>query len=633
MALGFSPEALARRSARHPWITVGIWALVLVAAIILIVTLIGDALTTDIGPISYVESKQAYDLLNERFYLPGRESTEIVLVKSTSRTVEDPAFQEFVEGLFADISALGPEVVIQGAHYYQAGDESLVSLDRRTTALTFTLSTSSENWDKYFKVFKDRGEEQWRNPTDALHPDSDQGEFYVHTANVSGGGEVVVIKSSNLTVDDEEYRWFVEGLFYDIVALGRPVIWGATYYYPVGAESLVSEDRHATIISLGINSWDNIDRVHTVIDNARRESEFEISITGGATLEKDFNELSMHDLKEGELMFGLPMAIVVLVFVFAALVTAAVPLVVAIVSIVIALGLAMLFAQALTISIFLTNMVFMMGLAVGIDYCLFIIARFREERVRGLEKHEAIERAGATASRAVLFSGLTVVLALTGLMLVRHDLFISLGLGAILVVFVTIAASLTLLPALLGLLGDRVNALRLPFFYRVQSRSGEQSGGMWDSISRAVMRAPVISIMLSGGLLVAAAVPLMYMDIGTAGVSTFPDSFESKKGFVALQEDFPAGLAEPVTIVIDGPIDEPTVQEGIDHLTAAIDRDDAFGTVHQEVNLQRDLARLTVPVAGGESRSDAATDSVVRLRKDYIPAAFADAPARGTCDR
>ena len=142
------------------------------------------------------------------------------------------------------------------------------------------------------------------------------------------------------------------------------------------------------------------------------------------------------------------------------------------------------------------------------------------------------------------------------------------------------------------------------------------------------MRAPVISILLGGGLLLSAAVPLIYIDIGTAGVSTFPDSFESKKGFVALQEDFPAGLAEPVIIGIDGPLGDPTVQEGIDHLKAALLEDSAFGIVQQEVNTQRDLARLSVPVAGGESRSDAATDAVMRIRKDYIPAAFADAPAR-----
>lgn len=624
MALGLSSEALARKCARRPWTTVGAWLLAVVIATILIVTLIGDALTTDIGPTSNPESEQAHDLLRERFFVPGRESTELVLVRSTGQTVEDPAFREFVEELFADISALGPELIINGTNFYQSGYETLVSLDRHTTALVFTLSVGNGNWEGYWDLFKARGRDQWQNPTGAPSSDDDQAAYQVKTVNANAGGEVVIVESSNLTVDDGEYRQFVEDLVFDVVSLGRPVIWGAAYYYATGDESLVSEDRHATIIPLSINSWDNIGRVQALIDDARRNSDFDINITGGATLDEDFNELSTHDLKEGELMFGLPMAIIVLVFVFAALVAAALPLVVAIVSIIIALGLAMLFAQALTISIFLTNMVFMMGLAVGIDYCLFIIARFREERARGREKHEAIGRAGATASSAVFFSGMTVVLALTSLMLVRHDLFISLGLGAILVVSVTIVASLTLLPALLGLLGDRVDRLRLPFFYRLQSRSGEQSGGMWDRISRAVMRAPAVSILLSGGLLVAAAIPVIDIDIGTAGVSTFPDRFESKKGYLALQENFPAGLAEPVVIVVDGPIDDPAVQEGISRLRGLLADDDAFGPVHEQVNPKRDMARLEVPVAFGEARSDAATAAVKRLRGEYIPAAFVD---------
>ena len=325
--------------------------------------------------------------------------------------------------------------------------------------------------------------------------------------------------------------------------------------------------------------------------------EFEVSMTGPATLDKDFNEVSMDDLRTGELMFGLLMAIVVLIFVFGALVTAAVPILLALVSIVIALGLAMLFGQVLNVSIFLMNMVFMMGLAVEIDYCLFIVARFREERARGVEKLEAIRRAGATASQAVLFSGITVVLALAGLLMVQHDIFISLGLGAILVVLVAIVASLTLLPAMLSLLGDRVNALRLPFVYRFQARSDEQAaGGMWDRIARGVMRAPIISILLSAGLLIAALVPIVDMNVGVAGVSTLPDKLESKRGYVALERDFAAGLAAPVVIAVDGAVDEPSVQEGIERLMADLDEDEAFGAIDQKISPERDLARLAAPV-------------------------------------
>jgi RND superfamily putative drug exporter len=588
----------------------------------------GDALTTDIGPTTKPESEKAYDLLNDRLYVVGRESTEVVLVRSQHRTVDDPAFKEYVEGFFEEFIALGPEIIAGGTHFYQTGDEGMVSLDRRTVAMVLTVVASHENWDKYFDVYREQGEDQWLSPPGASKSEEHEGDFRVHSFNI-GGSEVVTIRSSHLTVEDPEYRQFVEDLFFEIIALGRNAIWAGTYYYPFGAEQTVSEDRQATIMSFGINNDDHIGYVHDIIEDARDNRDFEVFITGGATMNKDFNEMSTHDLKEGELMFGLPMAVGVLILVFGALVAAAVPLIIAIVSIAIALGLAMLFAQFLNISIFLMNMVAMMGLAVGIDYCLFIVARFREERAQGREKLEAIQRTGATASRAVLFSGLTVLLALIALTLVPHDIFVSLGLGAVLVVFVAVVASLTLLPAILSLLGDRVNSLRIPFVYRLQAKSDAQaSGGMWDRISRAVMRAPIIGLVLGGGLLIAAAVPILSMNVGMAGPSSLPDSLESKKGLDALERDFSAGLADPVVIVVDGDIKSPEVRKRMEDLKATLANDDAFGMIDEVVNPQGDLARLEVPVAGGDASSTAAMDAVKRLRGDYIPDAFVGVPTR-----
>ena len=631
MAFGLSPKSLARRSAARPWLTIGIWGLLLIVAFGLIITLMGDALTTDIGPTGNPESEQAQNLVNERFSGAAEPSevTEIVLVRSTERTVEDPLFQSYIEGLFADISALGPDVIPSGTHYYQSGDESLVSLDRHTTAMILSIVPGQENWAKYFDVYISLGQDPWPIPADPLDPDRGKGEFSVHSFSAREGGELVIISSSKFATEDSEYRQFVEGLFYDIVALGRSVVWGGINY-TMGEESLVSGDGHATIMPFILGDSDRVGLIHAVIDNARSNSDFDISITGNATINKDFNDLSANDLKSGELQFGLPIAVFILILVFGALAAAAIPLAVAIVSIIVALGLSMLFAQAMTISIFLMNMVFMMGLAVGIDYCLFIIARFREERARGLEKNDAIERTGATASQAVLFSGVTVFLALIALILVPHDIFVSLGLGAVLAVSVTIVASLTLLPAVLSLMGDRVNRLRIPFVYKIQAKSDAQgSGGMWDRISRTVMRAPVISILLGAGLLIAAATPIFDMNTGTAGISSFPDSLESKRGFLALEQDFSAGLVSLTAIVIDGDIDSPVVQGGIDNLQAAMAPDDAFGdVVSLRISPQRDLAILEVPVGGGDASSEVAMAAVERLREDYIPAAFADVPAR-----
>ena len=162
----------------------------------------------------------------------------------------------------------------------------------------------------------------------------------------------------------------------------------------------------------------------------------------------------------------MPVALVVLVVVFGALLAAFMPLVLSVVSIVLALTLTGLIGQLYPMNTFVLNILTTMGLAVGIDYTLFIISRYREERARGLEKIDAIAATGATASRAIFFSGMTVVLAMLGMVIVPLDLTISMGIGAMLVVFTTLLTSLILLPALMGLLGDRVNALRVPFVGR-----------------------------------------------------------------------------------------------------------------------------------------------------------------------
>ena len=150
-------------------------------------------------------------------------------------------------------------------------------------------------------------------------------------------------------------------------------------------------------------------------------------------------------------------ALVVLVVVFGALVAAGVPLVLAIVSIIVAVGLTALLGRVMDLSFFIVNMITMIGLAVGIDYALFIVERYREERRNGRPKQQAIEIAGGTASKAVLFSGATVVLALLGMFLIPTVVFRSLGAGAVLVVIVAVVATLTLVPALLSLLGDKID--------------------------------------------------------------------------------------------------------------------------------------------------------------------------------
>ena len=397
------------------------------------------------------------------------------------------------------------------------------------------------------------------------------------------------------------------------------------------AQGLVSEDGHTTIMLLIMagdfdDATDNIDKVIEVVERAEEGSEFNVLITGQAAIGQDFQELGQEGLEKGEI-FGVPAALIILVVVFGALVAALVPIVLAVVSIIVALGVASLVGQTFALSFFVTNIIFMIGLAVGIDYALFIVARYREERARGLEKLEAIGRAGATASRAVLFSGMAVVLGLIAMLLVPFNVFIGLGIGAILVVIAAVLGALTLLPALLSLLGDRVNKLSLPWIGRVQARFDEErAGGFWDWISHGVMRQPLISLLLAGGLLIAVAVPVFDLSTGFAGISTMPDDLISKKGFDILDEKFSAGNVTPAQIVIEGDINSQTVRKAIESLEDKLATDDAFSPSQPlEVNDAGTIAMLTVPVAG-DSAEDEAQDAIRRIRRQYVPDFFGDIP-------
>ncbi|MDQ3865233.1 MAG: MMPL family transporter, partial [Actinomycetota bacterium] len=372
------------------------------------------------------------------------------------------------------------------------------------------------------------------------------------------------------------------------------------------------------------------DRIGAVVEEVERldaEPGLRAAVTGEWTTDEDFGKLAQDDLRKGELFFGAPAALIILLLVFGAVVAGVVPLVLAIVSILVALALTALVGQAWELSDFVQNMIFGMGLALGIDYALFILSRYREERGEGREKLDAVATAGATASRAVLFSGIAFVLAMFGLLLVQNTIMRSLAGGAILVGLTSIVAALTLLPAVLGLLGDRVNALRLPFFGRAVERGGGQESRFWNGVVRAVMRRPVVSLLLAAGLLVAAAAPVFSLETGTAGITTMPDRFQSKKGFLLLNEEFPGRTVDPVQIVVDGDAGSPAVRGGIERLQAELARNRLFGRPATETNEAGDLTLLTVPITG-DALSEESFAAVRGLRASAIPRAFAGGGAR-----
>jgi RND superfamily putative drug exporter len=258
-----------------------------------------------------------------------------------------------------------------------------------------------------------------------------------------------------------------------------------------------------------------------------------------------------------------------------------------------------------------------MGLALGIDYALFVVSRFREERGAGREKLEAIAAAGSTASRAVLFSGSAFVLAMLGLLLVQSTIMRSLATGAILVGIVSVAAALTLLPAVLSLLGDKVDRFRVPLVGRSRGETRR-----WTAFVRRVQARPVLSLVLTVAVLLAVAAPALTMKIGAAGIATLPDRLTSKQGYLALERSFPAAGADPAEIVAQG-------GAPVDGLLRLLEADPDFGSPQVERSADGEAVLIRVPVAA-DPLSDRALEAVERLRSEYVPQSGVDALVTGT---
>jgi len=433
--------------------------------------------------------------------------------------------------------------------------------------------------------------------------------------------DIVVVRSETYTVEDPQFETFVGGL---VAGSDTRALSQARTYLTETSGTLVSGDRHATMVPIGFFGDEEVASVVETVEAANEDEAFSVAITGELSLDHDFNALSQEDLEKGELQFGLPAALIILLLVFGAIVAGLIPLLMAIVSIIVALGLTALLAQQFEISIFVVNMLTGMGLALGIDYSLFIVSRYREERGRGRDERDAIGAAGATASRAVLFSGTAFVVAMFGMLLVPNSIMRSLAAGAILVGIVSVVAALTLLPAVLGLLGDRIDSLRIPIVGR-RSVGANPEGRFWSAVVRRVLRRPGLSLAVSAGLLIALTLPLLGIKIGTSGVTTLPDRFVSKQGFVALERDFPGTTTDPVEIVVSG-ASGPEVTQALRELETALDQDARFAGAEIVRSADGEAAVLSVSVNGDPS-GGAAVAAVRELRDDLVPEAFAGTSA------
>jgi RND superfamily putative drug exporter len=348
-------------------------------------------------------------------------------------------------------------------------------------------------------------------------------------------------------------------------------------------------------------------------------------VTGQAAIQHDLDPIFNEDLRKGELLIAIPIALLILLLVFGLSWSVTIPLIFAACTIMGTLGAVYVFAHSITMATYVTNLVQLIGLGIAIDYSLLIVYRFREELHSHESKDDAIVRTMATAGRAVLFSGATVAIGLALLLFMPSPFMRSMGIGGFLIPLVSIAAAMTLQPALLSLYGRR-GVRRAAVFRRVRD-SGRR--GFWERLAEAIMRRPVAFLAGGTALLVAAAVPVFALQLTPGSAQGIPQHPQAVHGFALLKQAVGAGALSPTQIVVDsgapGQVVSESVQSAIYRLTTRLSRDQEVRFVRYEQGppwLDRSARYAQILVAGKHEYGEEAAQSFVhRLRDEIIPAA------------
>ena len=439
--------------------------------------------------------------------------------------------------------------------------------------------------------------------------------------------ERLIFSNQTLGVDDNDFRTTVDGIIQNLRQLPR--VASAVSFFDTNEPTMRSRDGLAVLGQVVLEAessqdLEHVDDVISVVKAANGQNGFEAGVISSRLIEDELNEILNEDFVR-ILFISLGLGLVILILAFRALIAAIIPLIMAVGSIFTAISIATLVSQLYPLVEIYTEMVLLMGLAVGIDYSLFILSRFRTELASGRSKIEAIGVASNTTGRAVFYAGITVVLSLAGLMLTNDATFISLATGAIIVVLLAIIGSLTLLPAMLAILGTGVNRLKLPIIGRENAQAG-----IWGAITDRVLARPYVLAPLSAGILIALAIPLFFINIGfNAGADSLPDAANSKRALQLLEEHFTSSLTRPARIAVDAPdVSSPEVQAAVDSFIERLEQNDAFfAPFDVSVSPDNTLLSIRVPLAG-KIDDEESEDGVRLLRNELLPEAFDSVGAR-----
>jgi RND superfamily putative drug exporter len=393
-------------------------------------------------------------------------------------------------------------------------------------------------------------------------------------------------------------------------------------------DPILSPDGTAALVQVELDSWgeDSAERDVAAAASAAVEEvvagvqdaypSVTIEHTGDVALDEAISQIYDDDLRRAEL-FSLPVTLVILVLAFGALVAASVPLLLALSAVAAAMGLSQLASHVVPMADEVSSVILLVGMAVGVDYSLFYIRREREERLKGRDTYDAVAVAAATSGRAVVVSGVTVIIAMAGMFLSGDGTFASLAVGTIAVVAVAVVGSVTVLPALLAIVGRWIDRPRVPLVWRLQSRDGNPR--FWRAVLRPVLARPAITFTVGAGVLVALAVPALTMKLGDPGVDDLPQGQPAIAAYSRLVELFPdEGASHDVVVWSEhgGPLDQAAVGAAVAELDTRLDSDARFAvedSLRAEYALDGDVASIDVPIPDDYS-SDAAVESLEVLR-------------------
>jgi putative drug exporter of the RND superfamily len=438
--------------------------------------------------------------------------------------------------------------------------------------------------------------------------------------------EIVLVQSKTLTAQSPAFRAVVN----DVVNTVAPfsTIKNLRSPYTAGNEAQVSADGHSAMVEWDMKG-DNklatkrIDALTKATDAvAKAHPGFYVGEAGSISSGKALNDAFNKQLAQaGER--SIPVTLVILLLVFGALVAAGLPLLLALTAVAGTIGFVSLPSHLVPMDPNVSAVLLLVGLAVGVDYSLFYLKREREERAAGKSKKAALEAAAATSGRSVLISGVTVMIAMAGMLFSGDKTYLSFGIATMLVVAVAMIGSLTVLPALLSRLGDKVEKGRIPFLGRLSRQGGENR--FWSAILTPALKRPLISALAAATVLVVMAVPVLSIHTAQTGLDALPKGIATVPTIQKLQRSFP-GSAVPALVAIKANADSPATRTAIDELrTKALASGQMRGPIEVDVNASHTVTRVAIPLEGNGTNAKSMA-ALRTLRETILPATVGKLP-------